>query len=208
VTVSARTASVDFVSRVETLSMSAGEEQRALDMIVLTLTRLPGVSRVRFLVAGNPVDVLFGHVDTSVPLFRLDGRVEAGTALTVYSLMDIDGDRLPVLTVMEKDPPLTGRNAMISSIIAALGSPVGGDSSLVPHGTSVTSMALDTSTGVLRLALSMSAVPAQLDEEALMIEQLRLSLTEIPLVTSLQLSINGSVSFLPGGYYIGRPFAR
>ncbi|HEY9093394.1 MAG TPA: GerMN domain-containing protein, partial [Candidatus Cryosericum sp.] len=115
---------------------------------------------------------------------------------------------LPVLTVMEKDPPLTGRNAMISTIIAALGSPAAADSSLVPHDTSVTAMTLDTSTGVLRLALSMSAVPAQLDEEALMIEQLRLSLTEIPLVTSLQLSINGSVSFLPGGYYIGRPFAR
>ena len=208
VTVSARTASVDFGSRVETLSMSAGEEQRILDTIVLTLTRLPGVSRVRFLVAGNPVNVLFGHVDTSVPLFRLEGRVEAGTALPVYSLADIDGDRLPVLTVMEKDPPLTGRNAMISTIIAALGSPAAADSSLVPHDTSVTSMTLDTSTGVLRLALSMSAVPAQLDEEALMIEQLRLSLTEIPLVTSLQLSINGSVSFLPGGYYIGRPFAR
>ncbi|HNW85009.1 MAG TPA: GerMN domain-containing protein [Candidatus Cryosericum sp.] len=208
VTVSARTASVDFVSRVQTLSMGAGEEQRTLDMIVLTLTRLPGISRVRFLVAGNPVDVLFGHVDTSGPLFRLDGRVEAGTALTVYRLADIDGEHLPVLTIMEKDPPLEGRNAMISSIIAALASSAEGDSSLVPPHTSVTSMLLDTSTGTLHLALNMSTVPEQLGQEALMVEQLRLSLTEIPLVTSLRLTINGSVSFLPGGYYIGRLFAR
>jgi spore germination protein GerM len=154
------------------------------------------------------VDVLFGHVDTSGSLFRLDGRVEAGTALTVYSLADVDGDSLPVLTVMEKDPPLEGRNAMISGIIAALGSPAAGDSSLVPLHTSVASMVLDTSTGLLHLALNMSTVPGQHDQEALMVEQLRLSLTEIPLVTSLQLSINGSVSFLPGGYYIGRPFTR
>jgi spore germination protein GerM len=142
------------------------------------------------------------------PLFRLDGRLEAGTALAVYSLTEVDGDKLPVLTVYPQKQALMGLNVMISKSIAQLGSPPGGDTSLVPHGTGVTAMILEANAGMLRLSLAMTTLPQDLAAEALMVEQLRLTLTELPSVTSLQIGINGSVAFLPGGYYIGKPFSR
>jgi hypothetical protein len=54
----------------------------------------------------------------------------------------------------------------------------------------------------------MTPLPEDQAAEALMVEQLRLSLTELPSVTWLQVGVNGSVAFLPGGYYIGKPFSR
>ena len=208
VTVSGRTASVDFAESVLKLSMGADEEEQAMNSLVLTLTRLAGVSRVRLLVGGHSAQGLFGHVDAANPLFRLDGRLEAGTALAVYSLIEVNGDRLPVLTVYPQKQAFAGRNAAISKSIAQLGSPPPGDTTLIPHGTGVTSMVLDANTGMLHLTVAMTALPEDQSAEALMVDQLRLTLTEVPSVTSLQLRVNTAVSFLPGGYYIGRPFSR
>ncbi|MCX6084341.1 MAG: GerMN domain-containing protein [Caldiserica bacterium] len=208
VTVTGRTASVDFQESVLKLNMGAQEEEQAKNSLVLTLTRLAGVSRVRLLVGGHSVQSLFGHVNAADPLFRLDGCLEAGTALAVYSLTEVDGDRLPVLTVYRQRQALIGRNVMISKSIAQLGNPPGSDSSLVPHGTDVTAMVLEANTGMLRLSLTITPLPEGQAAEALMVEQLRLSLTELPSVTSLQVGVNGSVAFLPGGYYIGKPFLR
>ena len=208
VTVSGRTASVDFAESVVNLSMGADEEEQAINSLVLTLTRLAGVSRVRLLVGGHSAQGLFGHVDAADPLFRLDGRLEAGTALAVYSLTEVDGDRLPVLTVYLQKQALEGRNVSISKSIVQLGSPPEGDTTLVPQGSRVTSMVLDANTGMLRLSVAMTALPEDQSAEGLMVNQLRLTLTEVPSVTSLQLRVNTSVSFLPGGYYIGKPFSR
>jgi spore germination protein GerM len=188
--------------------MGAQEEEQLRNSLVLTLTRLAGVSRVQLLVGGNNVEGLFGHVDTVDPLFRLDGSLEEGTALAVYSLIEVDGDKLPVLTVYTQKQALMGRNAMISKTVAQLASPASGDTSLVPHDTRITSMTLEANTGMLRLSLAMSPLPKGQVAEALMVEQLRLSLTELPSVTSLQVEVNGTVAFLPGGYYIGKPFLR
>src|SRR5450756_487711 len=115
VTVSGRTASVDFEESVLKLSMGAQEEEQVKNSLVLTLTRLAGVSRVRLLVGGNNVEGLFGHVDTVDPLFRLDGRLEEGTALAVYSLTEVDGDQLPVLTVYQQKQALMSRSVMTVS---------------------------------------------------------------------------------------------
>jgi len=208
VTVSGRTASVDFTEDALRLSMGAEDEERAKNSLVLTLTRLAGVSRVRLLVGGRSVQELFGHVDAAGPLFRLDGRLEAGTALAVYSLTEIDGDRLPVLTVYPQKQALTGRNVMISRTIDRLGSPPTGDTSLIPNGIQITSMFLEANTGLLRLSIAMTPLTDNWSTEALMVDQLRLSLTEVPFITSLQVGVNGSVAFLPGGYYIGKPFSR
>lgn len=208
VTVSGRTATVDFEEKALALSMGAEEEERAVTSLVLTLTRLDGISRVRLQVGGHAVQGLFGHVDTALPLFRLDGQLEAGTGLAVYSLTKVDGDELPVLTVVPQEPALTGQNEMISKAVALLGAPSAGDSSLVPHGTSVAGMVLEANTGTLRLSLKMPSVPGSPEAEARLVEQLRLTFTELPSVTALQLTINGSVSFLSGGYYIGKAFSR
>jgi spore germination protein GerM len=198
VIVSGRTASVDFEEKALALSMGAEEEERAVTALVLTLTRLPGISRVRLQVGGHSVQ----------GLFRLDGHLEAGTALAVYSLREVDGDELPVLTVAPQAPALTGQNVMISKAVALLGSPSGGDSSLIPHGTSVEGMVLEANTGTLRLSLKLPSLPKSQEAEARLVEQLRLTFTELPSVTSLQLNINGSVAFMSGGYYIGKPFSR
>lgn len=208
VTVSGRTASVDFDGSVLALSMGAQKEEQAKDSLVLTLTRLAGVSRVRLLVGGHSVRGLFGHLNAADPLFRLDGRLEKGTALAVYSLTEVDGDRLPVLTVYPQKQAFMGRNVMITDSIAHLGNPPGGDSSLVPEGIRIAAMLLEANTGMLRLSLVTTSLPEDQEAEALMVEQLRLSLTELPSVTSLQVVVNGSVAFLPRGYYIGRPFSR
>ena len=208
VTVSGRTASVDLGESALKLNMGAQEADQAKNSLVLTLTRLAGVSRVRLLAGGHSVKGLFGHVDAAGPLFRLDGLLESGAVLAVYSLTEVDGDRLPVLTVYTQKRALVGSNVVISKAIAQLGSPPKGDSSLVPHGTRVTFMALEANTGMLRLSLAMAPPLKDQATEALMIEQLRLSLTELPSLTSLQVGVNGSVAFLPGGYYIGKPFLR
>ncbi len=208
VTVSGFTASVDFEEKVLAVTMGAEEEERAVTALVLTLTRLPGISRVRLEVGGHAVQGLFGHVDTAQPLFRLNGLLEAGKALATYELTKVDGDELPVLVVSLQGSALTGRNVMISKAVALLGAPSGDDSSFIPHGTSVEKMVLEANTGTLRLSLRLPSLPDSQEAEARLVEQLRLTFTELPSVTSLQLTINGSVAFLPGGYYIGRPFSR
>ncbi|MCX6085196.1 MAG: GerMN domain-containing protein, partial [Caldiserica bacterium] len=205
---SGRTASVDFEESVLQLNMAAKAEEQAMNALVLTLTRLPGVSRVRILVGGHSVQSLFGHMDTESPLYRLDGRLEAGTALALYSLTEVDGDRLPVLTVYPQKQALSGRNVTISQSITQMANPPSGDTSFVLAGTTVSSMVLQANSGTLLLSLAMTSVPQDRAAEELMIEQLRLSLTELPSVMSLKIGINGSVAFLPGGYYIGNPFLR
>jgi len=208
VTVSGQTASVDFEESVLQLNMAAKAEEQTMNALVLTLTRLPGVSRVRILVGGHSVQSLFGHMDTEGPLYRLDGRLEAGTALALYSLTEVDGDRLPVLTVYPQKQALAGRNVTILQSITQMANPPQGDTSFVLAGTTVSSMALQANSGTLLLSLAMTSVPQDRAAEELMIEQLRLSLTELPSVMSLKIGINGSVAFLPGGYYIGNPFLR
>lgn len=208
VTVSGQTATVDFEEKVSSFTLEADQGQQAISALILTLTRLPGVARVRIEVGGKPVKTLFGHVDATVPLFREDGRIEAGTELFTYSLAEVNGNILPVMNISRQGTALTGRNTMITKAVSLLSAPPTGDTSLVPAGTSITAMSLDAGTGVLRLSLTIPAMPALPEEEKLLVEQVRLTMTEIPLVTSLQLSINGSVAFLPGGYYIGRPFPR
>jgi len=208
VTVSGRTVLVDFETSILKLNIGALQAEQLKDCLVLTLTRLPGVSSVRLTVGGQNIPELFGYVDASGPLYRLDGRVEAGTALAVYSLAMLDGERLPVLNVLPQQRALSGRNVMISQSVAQMASPPAGDVSLVPKGTRVTSMSIQDGSGLLRLSLDMTPLAATLTDEALLIQQLRLTLTEIPSITSVQFLVNGAGSFLPGGYYIGRPFVR
>lgn len=208
VTVSGQTATVDFEEKVSSFILEADQGQQAVSALVLTLTRLPGVARVRIEVGGKPVETLFGNVEATLPLFREDGRIEAGTELVTYSLKEVNGNTLPIMNISRQETALAGRNTMITSAVSLLSTPQTGGTTLVPAGTSVTAMSLDAGTGVLRLSLTIPTMPDSPQEEELLVEQMRLTMTEIPLVTSLQLSINGSVAFLPGGYYIGRPFPR
>lgn len=208
VTVSGRTVLVDFETSCLTLNLGALQAEQLKDCLVLTLTRLPGVSNVRLMVGGQSVPELFGYVDAGVPLYRLDGRLEAGTALAVYSLTAVNGETLPVLNVILQKPALSGRNVMISQSMKLMASPPAGDMSLVPKGAHVTAMSIQDTSGLLRLSLTMTPLTANLTDEALLVQQLRLSLTELPSVTSVQMTVNGAGSFLPGGYYIGRPFLR
>jgi len=208
VTVSGRTVFVDFDDSILNLSMGAVQAEQFKNCLVLTLTRLSGVSRVRLTTGGQTVQELFGYVDAQDPLYRLDGRLEAGTALAVYSLVEVDGDRLPVLNVISQRQALAGRNAMISQSVALMASPPAGDVSLVPKGTRIAGMSIHDNSGLLSLSLAITPLPADLTDETLLVQQLRLTLTEVPSVTSLQITVNGAVSFLPGGYYIGKPFSR
>lgn len=208
VTVSGHTVTVDFETNIVKLGMSATRAEQFRDCLVLTLTRLSGVSRVRFMVGGQAVAELFGYLDASNPQYRFDGRLEAGTIVVSYSLASVDGDRLPVLDAVVQKVALSGRNAMISQALTRLASPPQGDTSFVPAGTRVVSMSIQDASGLLSISLAMAPVPGDPTDEALLVQQLRLTLTEVPSVTSLKITVNGSVSFLPGGYYIGNPFVR
>lgn len=208
VTVDGGTVTVDFDEKVWNESMGPDREQQMLDTLVLTLTRLPGVDHVHLQVGGNDVAGLFGNVDASGSLQRLDGRLEAGKALAVYHLVTVDGDKLPVLTVYPQSTPLTGRNAMITRAVALLTAPGAGDTTMVSKGAGVTSMLLDSGTGVLQISLHLSSLPRNGQTSSILVEQLRLTLTEIPSIMGVHLAVNGSSSFLPGGYYIGSIFQR
>lgn len=208
VTVDGGTATVDFDTQLWNLTVGPERERQIIDTLVLSLTRLPGVDRVRFTVGGNAVASLFGTCDTSAPLYRLSGGEESGACIAVYHLTTIDGDRLPVLTVYQQERPLAGRNAFIGRAVSLLASPASGDSTLLGKGTALTSMLLDPETGILRLSLHLPSLPEDRRTSALLVDQLRLTLTEIPSVTGLQLTVNGASSFLPGGYYIGSAFQR
>jgi len=113
-----------------------------------------------------------------------------------------------VLNVVLQKRALTSRNAMISQAIALLAEPPAGDVSFVPPGTRIMEMSIQDNSGMLKLSLTIKPLSADLLEEALLVQQLRLTFTEVPSVTSLQMTVNGAVSFLPGGYYIGKPFSR
>ncbi|MCE5193160.1 GerMN domain-containing protein [bacterium] len=208
VTVSGHTVTVDFENSIMRVSMGAGQAEEFKECLVLTLTRLPGISRVRLTVDGQTVHEMFGYLNVWNPLYRLDGRLEAGTAVAVYSLAKVDDDRLPVLNVVLQKRALTSRNAMISEAIALLAEPPAGDVSFVPPGTRIMGMSIQDNSGMLKLSLTIKPLSADLLEEALLVQQLRLTFTEVPSVTSLQMTVNGAVSFLPGGYYIGKPFSR
>ncbi|MEN6387906.1 MAG: GerMN domain-containing protein [Candidatus Cryosericum sp.] len=208
VTVSGHTVTVDFENSIMRVSMGARQAEEFKECLVLTLTRLPGISRVRLTVDGQTVHEMFGYLNVWNPLYRLDGRLEAGTAVAVYSLAKVDDDRLPVLNVVLQKRALTSRNAMISQAIALLAEPPTGDVSFVPPGTRIMGMSIQDNSGMLKLSLTIKPLSADLLEEALLVQQLRLTFTEVPSVTSLQMTVNGAVSFLPGGYYIGKPFSR
>jgi len=54
------------------LSGGSLEEQLLVDSIVRTLTRLPELHAVRFLVDGKQVETLMGHVSTAQPISASD----------------------------------------------------------------------------------------------------------------------------------------
>ena len=97
---------------------------------------------------------------------------------------------------------------MITRAVALLTAPGAGDTTMVSKGAGVTSMLLDSGTGVLQISLHLSSLPRNGQTSSILVEQLRLTLTEIPSIMGVHLAVNGSSSFLPGGYYIGSIFQR
>lgn len=75
VSVEKQIASADFSQEITRLNVGSTGEALVISAIVNTLTKLPGIERVRILVEGKQADTLAGHVDTTQPLRRNDNIV-------------------------------------------------------------------------------------------------------------------------------------
>lgn len=65
----------DFGQEITRLNVGSTGEALVITAIVNTLTKLPGIERVKILVEGNEVETLAGHVDITEPLRRNDNIV-------------------------------------------------------------------------------------------------------------------------------------
>ncbi len=77
VTLKGETAVVDLDgSTVRTFVGGSTGEEMLVGSVVNTLTNFPEVKEVRFLVDGNPVETLAGHMDLTMPIKRMKGLIK------------------------------------------------------------------------------------------------------------------------------------
>jgi len=195
----------------------ADGELAMMQSLVWTLTEIPGVRKVKVLVAGKTADTLGGHISTFDPIERMDQVLfdenvkEGGKAVLVFLSVDMgDGIYLPVPRIrsirIDADPIQQVVNLLLQGINAderdfSIGT-------CIPGETKLNSIKKEGDHYLVDLNLDTKAIQ-DASYEATMVRQLVMTITELDKNSAVLLSINGEIrESLPYGTKTGTPILR
>ncbi len=163
---------------------SQGEQIRVL-AVVNSLTELPDINSVRFLVNGKEINTLYGSVDTSQPVPRFMGIENDKNTIIPYYTTKINGTEYLTPQITE-----TNKKDKFKALFDALKSPPEGYGSLVTNETKLLSYKLITGKNTLILEISAQENPDN-TKTANILNEIALSYLEIPEISEVDIYING-----------------
>ncbi len=206
---------IDLTGEIENVS-GKNEAKNALESLLLTVTEFPGINNVIFLVEGEKLDNLKG-VSVKDGMIRppgpnYDGAINTSKAyLTLYFTDKNAMYLVPVTTsVPEGSTEILARTAVVKLLKGP--PPDSGLGRTIWPGTALRSLKLEEEENRVVLELSGEAIAygGGHTAESLLVNSLVFTLTEIPGISSVQLSItNGNErKTLPEGTDIALPLKR
>ncbi|MBP6927109.1 MAG: GerMN domain-containing protein, partial [Caldisericia bacterium] len=195
----------------------ADGELAMMQSLVWTLTEIPGVRKVKVLVAGKTADTLGGHISIFDPIERMDQVLfdenvkEGGKAVLVFLSVDMgDGIYLPVPRIrsirIDADPIQQVVNLLLQGTNAderdfSIGT-------CIPGETKLNSIKKEGDHYLVDLNLDTKAIQ-DASYETTMVRQLVMTITELDRNSAVLLSINGEIrESLPYGTKTGTPILR
>jgi spore germination protein GerM len=195
----------------------ADGELAMMQSLVWTLTEVPGVRKVKVLVAGKTADTLGGHISIFDPIERMDQVLfdenvkEGGKAVLVFLSVDMgDGIYLPVPRIrsirIDADPIQQVVNLLLQGTNAderdfSIGT-------CIPGETKLNSIKKEGDHYLVDLNLDTKAIQ-DASYETTMVRQLVMTITELDRNSAVLLSINGEIrESLPYGTKTGTPILR
>ncbi|MCK5848224.1 MAG: GerMN domain-containing protein [Caldisericia bacterium] len=205
-------ANIDLSAEFRRFLYGATEELCLINTIVLSVTELPDVNRVKILIDGKETDTIGGHTDSFVPYKRWYGYSLESDCIYYYVLkLNQHHFYTPVFKETKKDENshlvikilnrlLDGPSAKLRELDITTG---------IPSGTKLTS-AIPEENGILSVNIEIELskfLNAQQEENFL--EQIILTITENTAFNKINLYFNGeTLEALPFGTEINNPLSR
>lgn len=199
---------------------NANHERLAIDAVVYTLTEFSTVDQVELRANGHPISELPSGQALPTVLSRQNRDlnlevsnqvidVSAGSKVKLYFSAAGPGGGLVYFVPVTRIIPVTS-DQMTSAVLELLSGPLpgGGLSTDLPQGAELRSVQLNGSTLVVDFSSGLTGYGGGRTAEQAMIGSLLLTLTEIPGVDNVRITINGQVPNLPEGTDLSQPVSR
>lgn len=199
---------LDFTSDILSYTgFGSASEIAFMYSIILSMTEIPGIDKVLFLVDGEIKETIGGNFDTSKPLsrwyFDLNPPPEGIVGYPVYYIYRIKDKQFitPVAKLIEEGKD--GVKAMFSS----LKNPPAGLETFIPKSSKITSYSLNGDTLKIDIQVDLSFIDSK-TKERMFLKQLVYTFTDDKDIDKLDIYINGKKPSLPFGTKIDTPISR
>ncbi|MGI6357844.1 MAG: GerMN domain-containing protein [Bacillota bacterium] len=198
----------------------ATHERLAIDAIVYTLTEFSTVDEVELRVAGRPLSKLPSgqalptvlsrqNRDLNLEVSNAVVDINASSKVKLYFSAAGPGGGLVYFVPVTRMIPVNS-DQMTAAVLELLSGPLPGSglSADLPQGAELRSVQLNGSTLVVDFSDGLTGYGGGRTAEQAMIGSLLLTLTEIPGVDNVKITINGQVPNLPEGTDLSQPVSR
>ncbi len=174
--------------------------------IVLSITEIPGIKKVIFLIKRKNIETIGGNFDTSKPLTRwyydLSPPPEGMYGYPIYYIYNIDNELF-----LSPKTILTNKKDSVNIIFNSLLNPPKPLSTLIPSNTKILSSTISNEVLNLDLDIDLSKIDS-LTKETLLLKQIVFTFTDALNVKEVNLTIKGKKTKLPFGTSIDKPLNR
>lgn len=174
--------------------------------ITLSMTEIPGIKKVQFLVDGKTVETIGGNFETLKPITRwyydLNPPPENMYGYPIYYILKIDDKSLISPQVV-----FTDKKDEAKVIFEKLISPTSPFLTYIPKDTKLNSYSIKNEVLKIDLALDPNKIESK-EKEDLMIKQIVLTFIDSLQVKEVDISINGKKIKLPYGTDLNKTFTK
>jgi len=199
---------LDFTSDILSYTgFGSASENAFMYSIILSMTEIPGINKVLFLVDGEVQDTIGGNFDTSKPLtrwyFDLNPPPEGMIGYPIYYIYKIkDKYFITPITKFTKEE-VDG----VNTIFNGLKNPPVGLETFIPKSAKIVSHSLKGDTLKIDIKIDLSFIDSK-TKERLFLKELVYTFTDALNIDKLDISINGKKPNLPFGTNIENPISR
>ena len=184
--------SVDFYFKTgKPLSYSVSREAAAVYGLVNTLTELNGISEVQILIDGKPAQYFYHYIEIDKPLTHFDLRIPKGEEVNLYfPTQDFDNLVVEKREVVNTDDPVLFGNRVLKELFygSLYGLP-----QIIPGDALNNFYIKSGGTGVVDLKEDILKNSIGSHSEALFISSIVDTLTELPDIAAVQVTVQGQV---------------
>lgn len=200
---------VNFSKEIRRISLGAEGELDLLNLITLSLTELPNIDRVRFLVEGKETYTIGGHISLNEPIKRWIGLKDENNAIIYYSYK-IEQNNLfvPVFRKVKKINDIEEILNLLFSGVSANERDFGLTSDIPSPIKLISTEREQNNELLINVQVDVNKFLSAVQEENF-IRQIVLTITENSSFRSIKIYFNGrNLESLPFGTDVSRSFTR